>query len=91
MTTDNTYFLLFSTILLPLSSLPLLLQAMWDDGRGSHHPDYDPEAIGEDVVKVEAVITVTMIIAVFIVVNRNSYHYHYHYHFCRQIVRQRSF
>ena len=64
---------------------------MWDDGRGSHHPDYDPEAIGEDVVKVEAVITVTMIIAVFIVVNWNSYHYHYHYHFCRQIVRQRSF
>lgn len=26
-------------------------EAMWDDGRGSHHPDYDPEAIGEDVVK----------------------------------------
>ena len=30
----------------------LLLKAMWDEGRGSHHPDYDPEAIGEDVVKV---------------------------------------
>ena len=23
----------------------------WDQGRGSHHPDYDPEATGEDVVK----------------------------------------
>ena len=23
----------------------------WDDGRGSHHPDYDPYAYGDDVVK----------------------------------------
>ena len=26
-------------------------EAMWDDGRGSHHPDYDPTASGVDVVK----------------------------------------
>eukprot|EP00887_Chlorella_sp_A99_P002558 scaffold6.g2558.t1 len=26
-------------------------EAQWDEGRGSHHPDYDPEAAGEDVVK----------------------------------------
>ena len=26
-------------------------EAMWDNGRGSHHPDYDPTASGEDVVK----------------------------------------
>ena len=25
--------------------------AQWDDGRGSHHPDYDPYAQGDDVVK----------------------------------------
>eukprot|EP00967_Tisochrysis_lutea_P135692 scaffold241180_cov12-Tisochrysis_lutea.AAC.1 len=23
----------------------------WDEGRGSHHPDYDPEIIGPDVRK----------------------------------------
>lgn len=26
-------------------------EAQWDGGRGSHHPDYDPYAFGEDVVK----------------------------------------
>ena len=26
-------------------------EAMWDGGRGSHHPDYDPDAVGEGVVK----------------------------------------
>ncbi|KAL6779868.1 hypothetical protein ACKKBG_A14075 [Auxenochlorella protothecoides x Auxenochlorella symbiontica] len=26
-------------------------EAQWDGGRGSHHPDYDPEATGEGVVK----------------------------------------
>jgi hypothetical protein len=26
-------------------------EAQWDGGRGAHHPDYDPEAIGDDVVK----------------------------------------
>eukprot|EP00218_Dolichomastix_sp_CCMP3274_P015721 CAMPEP_0170142750 /NCGR_PEP_ID=MMETSP0033_2-20121228/8397_1 /TAXON_ID=195969 /ORGANISM="Dolichomastix tenuilepis, Strain CCMP3274" /LENGTH=223 /DNA_ID=CAMNT_0010379121 /DNA_START=67 /DNA_END=738 /DNA_ORIENTATION=- len=26
-------------------------EAQWDGGRGSHHPDYDPSATGEDVVK----------------------------------------
>lgn len=26
-------------------------EAQWNDGRGSHHPDYDPEASGEGVVK----------------------------------------
>lgn len=26
-------------------------EAQWDGGRGSHHPDYDPEAMGEGVVK----------------------------------------
>ena len=26
-------------------------EKMWDGGRGSHHPDYDPYAAGEDVVK----------------------------------------
>lgn len=25
--------------------------AEWDDGRGSHHPDYDPYACGEGVVQ----------------------------------------
>jgi len=26
-------------------------EAQWDGGAGSHHPDYDPTAVGEDVVK----------------------------------------
>jgi hypothetical protein len=26
-------------------------EAQWDAGRGSHHPDYNPEAKGVDVVK----------------------------------------
>lgn len=26
-------------------------EAQWDNGQGSHHPDYDPYAYGEDVVK----------------------------------------
>ena len=26
-------------------------EAMWDNGKGSHHPDYDPMASGDDVVK----------------------------------------
>lgn len=26
-------------------------EAQWDGGRGSHHPDYDPEATGEGVAK----------------------------------------
>ena len=26
-------------------------EAQWDGGKGSHHPDYDPEAAGEDVTK----------------------------------------
>ena len=26
-------------------------EAQWDGGRGSHHPDYDPYAVGEDVHK----------------------------------------
>ncbi len=26
-------------------------EAQWDGGRGSHHPDYDPEAVGNDVTK----------------------------------------
>lgn len=26
-------------------------EAMWNGGKGSHHPDFDPEAVGEDVVK----------------------------------------
>lgn len=26
-------------------------EAQWDGGRGAHHPDYDPEAIGDDVTK----------------------------------------
>lgn len=26
-------------------------EAQWDGGRGSHHPDYDPEATGSDVQK----------------------------------------
>ena len=26
-------------------------EAMWDGGRGSHHPDYDPDAVGDGVVK----------------------------------------
>jgi len=26
-------------------------EAMWDGGKGSHHPDYDPSATGDDVVK----------------------------------------
>ena len=26
-------------------------EAMWDGGRGSHHPDYDPYAFGDSVVK----------------------------------------
>lgn len=26
-------------------------EEQWDGGRGSHHPDYDPEASGDDVVK----------------------------------------
>ena len=26
-------------------------EEQWDGGRGAHHPDYDPEAAGEDVVK----------------------------------------
>lgn len=26
-------------------------EAQWNDGKGSHHPDYDPEASGEGVVK----------------------------------------
>ena len=24
-------------------------EAMWDEGRGSHHPDYDPEATGLEI------------------------------------------
>ena len=26
-------------------------EAQWDGGKGSHHPDYEPEAIGEGVIK----------------------------------------
>ena len=26
-------------------------EAQWDGGRGSHHPDYNPEAAGQGVVK----------------------------------------
>lgn len=26
-------------------------EQQWDSGRGSHHPDYDPEASGTDVIK----------------------------------------
>ena len=26
-------------------------EAQWDGGKGSHHPDYDPLAVGDDVVK----------------------------------------
>lgn len=26
-------------------------EAQWNGGLGSHHPDYDPEAYGDDVVK----------------------------------------
>ncbi len=26
-------------------------EAQWDGGRGSHHPDYDPQAKGPNVVK----------------------------------------
>ena len=26
-------------------------EAQWDGGKGSHHPDFDPEAVGDDVVK----------------------------------------
>ena len=26
-------------------------EAMWDNGKGSHHPDYDPYATGDGVVK----------------------------------------
>ena len=25
-------------------------EAQWDAGKGSHHPDYDPAATGDDVV-----------------------------------------
>ena len=27
------------------------LRKQWDGGKGSHHPDYDPSATGDDVVK----------------------------------------
>jgi len=26
-------------------------EAQWDAGKGSHHPDYDPEAVGDGVAK----------------------------------------
>ena len=26
-------------------------EAQWDGGRGAHHPDYDPEATGDGIVK----------------------------------------
>ena len=26
-------------------------EALWDGGKGSHHPDYDPLAVGDDVKK----------------------------------------
>jgi len=26
-------------------------EEQWDAGRGSHHPDFDPDASGDDVVK----------------------------------------
>ncbi len=26
-------------------------EKQWDGGRGAHHPDYDPEAVGDNVVK----------------------------------------
>ena len=26
-------------------------EAQWDGGRGSHHPDFDPTASGEDIFK----------------------------------------
>ncbi|WPT16263.1 Cortactin-binding protein 2 [Picochlorum sp. SENEW3] len=26
-------------------------EKQWDGGKGAHHPDYDPEAVGQDVVK----------------------------------------
>ena len=28
-------------------------EAQWDNGRGSHHPDYDPYVQGQDVVKAD--------------------------------------
>ena len=28
-----------------------LYEKQWDNGKGAHHPDYDPEAVGENVVK----------------------------------------
>ena len=30
-------------------------EAQWDDGRGSHHPDYDPTAVGDGVTKASRV------------------------------------
>lgn len=29
-----------------------LYEKQWDNGKGAHHPDYDPEAVGDNVVKV---------------------------------------
>ena len=26
-------------------------EKQWDGGKGAHHPDFDPEAVGQDVVK----------------------------------------
>lgn len=28
-------------------------EAQWDSGRGAHHPDYNPEAIGDGVSKAD--------------------------------------
>ena len=30
-------------------------EAQWDNGRGSHHPDYDPYAHGDTVLKASRV------------------------------------
>ncbi|GMH40294.1 hypothetical protein BSKO_08198 [Bryopsis sp. KO-2023] len=30
-------------------------ESQWNNGLGSHHPDYDPDAFGEDVVKADRV------------------------------------
>jgi len=35
----------------PHTPTPTRTRRQWDEGRGAHHPDYDPEIVGPDVVK----------------------------------------
>ncbi len=41
----------FQQRLPPDSPFPCAIASQWDEGKGSHHPDYNPQAKGKHVMK----------------------------------------